>query len=169
MLENALVLRLGTLHGISDRMRFDLVVNALTRDAVMKGEVTIFGGKQHRPLIHVQDAAEFIRYAIGENVFVPGAYNLLSENKTIREIASDVNSVAGITINMVDTPFEDNRDYMASTKKLEEDYFKLTSQKLTRSSAFDIAKLLTSGRIKDPYDARYANLSSLEKIWKVQQ
>ena len=168
LLEDALILRLGTLHGISDRMRFDLVVNALTRDAVMKGEISVFGGKQHRPLIHVQDTADFIRYAISENVFTPGVYNLVSENKSIREIASDINSVAGITINMVDTPFEDKRDYMVSTEKLETDYFELTAQALTKASARSMAELLTSGRIKDPYDARYANLSALERIWKNQ-
>src|SRR5207249_7406853 len=51
------ILRLGTLFGLSPRMRFDLVVNLLTVRAVRLGKITIFNGHQWRPFLHVEDAA----------------------------------------------------------------------------------------------------------------
>ena len=52
------VFRMGTLYGLSPRMRFDLVVNVLTMKAVTEKKIKIFGGQQWRPLVHVADAAE---------------------------------------------------------------------------------------------------------------
>ncbi|MBI2644506.1 MAG: NAD-dependent epimerase/dehydratase family protein [Candidatus Wildermuthbacteria bacterium] len=53
-------LRFGTLYGLSYRMRFDLVVNTFAKKAVKDREILLFGGKQWRPLVHVQDAARAI-------------------------------------------------------------------------------------------------------------
>lgn len=50
------VLRLGTLFGLSPRMRFDLIVNLLVAQAASLGRITIWNGKQWRPFLHVQDA-----------------------------------------------------------------------------------------------------------------
>jgi len=56
------ILRLSTVCGVSERMRFDLLVNTLTACATMQGKIRVFGGSQWRPNIHVQDAAEaFLR------------------------------------------------------------------------------------------------------------
>ncbi|MFH1411688.1 MAG: NAD-dependent epimerase/dehydratase family protein [Candidatus Omnitrophota bacterium] len=52
-----IVLRMATLYGLSPRMRFDLVVNQLTAEAVVRKKINIFGGKQWRPFLHVSDAA----------------------------------------------------------------------------------------------------------------
>lgn len=52
------ILRFGTIFGWGKRMRFDLVANLLTAKAVIDGEITIFGGKQFRPFLHVEDAAD---------------------------------------------------------------------------------------------------------------
>ena len=60
---DALIFRLGTLHGISDefsRIRFDLVVNTLVMRAFAHGKINVFGGKQYRPMLHVRDAARAI-------------------------------------------------------------------------------------------------------------
>jgi len=51
------ILRMATLYGLSPRMRFDLILNVLSLHAFVKGEITIYGGKQWRPLVHVADAA----------------------------------------------------------------------------------------------------------------
>ena len=52
------ILRMATLYGLSPRMRFDLVINLLTAQVVTEGKITIFGGNQWRPFLHVGDAAE---------------------------------------------------------------------------------------------------------------
>src|SRR6185436_13010148 len=59
------VLRMATLYGLSPRMRFDLVLNVLVRDAVTKRQIMIHGGKQWRPLVHVEDAADAYVLCLG--------------------------------------------------------------------------------------------------------
>lgn len=51
------VLRFGTVYGLSGRTRFDLVINLLTAKAIKEGKITVFGGGQWRPFLHVNDAA----------------------------------------------------------------------------------------------------------------
>ncbi len=58
------VLRFGTVYGLSGRTRFDLVVNLLTAKAIVEGRITVFGGAQWRPFLHVDDAALAIQQAV---------------------------------------------------------------------------------------------------------
>ncbi len=58
------ILRLSTIYGLSGRTRFDLVVNLLTAKAFVDGEITIYGGNQWRPFLHVEDAAKAISTVI---------------------------------------------------------------------------------------------------------
>src|SRR3989442_7061159 len=60
------ILRFGTVYGLSPRMRFDLAVNFLAQQAVREGAVSIFGGTQWRPFVHVADIARGIVMAIDE-------------------------------------------------------------------------------------------------------
>jgi nucleoside-diphosphate-sugar epimerase len=55
-----IILRLSTIYGLSGRPRFDLVINLLTAKAVVDHEITVFGGDQYRPFLHVDDAARAI-------------------------------------------------------------------------------------------------------------
>ena len=54
---NPVILRFGTIYGFSGRTRFDLVVNLLTAKAIVEGQITVMGGDQWRPFVHVEDAA----------------------------------------------------------------------------------------------------------------
>lgn len=76
-----IILRFATLYGLSPRPRFDLVVNLLSAQAVCNGEVTIFGGEQWRPFIHVDDAAEVITKCLG--------YPFLSDSSNIFNVGSN--------------------------------------------------------------------------------
>ena len=58
------ILRFGTVYGLSGRTRFDLVINLLTAKAVMEGKITVFGGGQWRPFLHVDDAASALMKAV---------------------------------------------------------------------------------------------------------
>ena len=85
---NAIIFRLGTLFGISDefsRIRLDLVVNILVTKALTEGKLTVFGGEQWRPLLHVTDVANAIAHTI--NSEVTGIFNLHYENFKIIDIA----------------------------------------------------------------------------------
>ena len=81
-----MVFRLGTLYGLGDlhsRIRLDLVVNILSMRAARGDPLTVFGGEQWRPLLHVRDAAEAFVFSIEKNL--SGLYNLSRENYQIKD------------------------------------------------------------------------------------
>ncbi|MFE6053195.1 NAD-dependent epimerase/dehydratase family protein [Kitasatospora sp. NPDC056446] len=61
------LLRFATVHGLSPRMRFDLAVNVMTAHAVSGGAVTVYGGTQWRPFLHVEDAAAAVQLVLGDD------------------------------------------------------------------------------------------------------
>jgi len=87
---NSIIFRLGTLFGISDefsRIRLDLVVNILVTKALTEGKLTVFGGEQWRPLLHVNDVANAIEQTIDSET--NGIFNLHYKNfKIILENSS---------------------------------------------------------------------------------
>lgn len=116
------ILRFSTLYGWSYRMRFDLVVNLFCALAHYKKELTVFGGDQWRPFIHVGDAANAISRVLESPLpLVSGkAYNVGSNNGnyTIAQIASMVRKVFGdIKINK-DNSIKDLRNYYVSFSKI---------------------------------------------------
>jgi nucleoside-diphosphate-sugar epimerase len=161
--KQALILRLGTLHGLSERMRFDLVVNILTMRAILNGQIEVFGGKQYRPLLSVKDAAEFIASLVDRD-WQPGIYNLASENLSILEVAQIVKEeIPEVKINIVDSPFEDKRNYRVDSSKAEK-LLGFKGKRFVRDSVRELAELVRSGRIKDFSNLRYANLSTLQNL-----
>jgi nucleoside-diphosphate-sugar epimerase len=82
------ILRPATVCGLSPRMRLDLTVNLLTMQALMTGTVTVFGGRQVRPHIHIDDLVDLYLFALEHRL--PGVYNAAFENLTVLEIAECV-------------------------------------------------------------------------------
>lgn len=84
------ILRFATLYGLSSRMRFDLAVNIMTAKAALENEVTVYGGDQWRPFLHVRDAARAILYALEptSSSTSPEIYNCGSEmeNYPLKEL-----------------------------------------------------------------------------------
>lgn len=82
---SARLLRFATIHGISPRMRFDLAVNVMTANAVARGSVTVFGGTQWRPFLHVEDAAAAVQLVLGhDGLDAPSVYNCGSREENYR-------------------------------------------------------------------------------------
>lgn len=119
-------LRPATVCGYSPRMRFDLTINILTNHAVNKGVITVFGGTQKRPNIHVDDVTElYINMLEYPAEKVAGeTFNVGYENFTVAELANFVKTAverafpekAPITITT--TPSNDNRSYHVSSQKI---------------------------------------------------
>lgn len=112
----SLIFRLGTLYGLSDtyaRLRVDLVLNVLTIRAVLEGVMSVFGGQQYRPLLHVRDVATA---AVPElETGSVGIFNLASENTTILDLAERIQRVqTASTIELTDLSFQDARNYRVS-------------------------------------------------------
>lgn len=162
---NALIFRLGTLFGISDtfsRIRFDLVVNTLVMRALMHGRISIFGGQQYRPHLHVRDAAGAICSCLESKA--RGIYNLASENTTILELAMRIKSFfPGLVIEASDSAFQDNRNYrVSSVKAIKELGFK--PEFFIEDGIRELKAVLEEGRIKNSFISRFSNFLYLKPL-----
>lgn len=115
------ILRLGTLFGASHRMRFDLAINLFIAQAMNKEKLTVFGGEQWRPFLHVDDAAEAFSFAVENKM--EGTYNVVWKNLTINQMAKDVKKLIPAQVEL-SKDIIDKRDYRVSGKKLERFGFK---------------------------------------------
>jgi nucleoside-diphosphate-sugar epimerase len=159
---NVIIFRLGTLFGISDqysRIRLDLVVNILVTKALMENKMSVFGGDQWRPLLHVNDVANAIDATIETQV--NGIFNLHYQNFKIIEIAEEIRKKI-TTAEIIKTPlkFQDARNYqVTSDKLLRETGFKAEID--LKIGVDEIYELISKKRIKDISDPRYSNQNFL--------
>lgn len=160
--KNAIIFRLGTLFGVGDlfsRIRMDLVVNTLTVRAHRQGKISIFGGDQFRPLLHVRDSAR----AIVENLDTShtGVFNLARQNVRIIDLAYQVrNHFPDLTIEQTSMKFQDARNYRVTCEKAE----KILCFKAKYSiddGIEEIKELLDSCRLRDVDNPRYTNQTYL--------
>jgi len=109
--------RPATICGFSRRMRLDLAVNLLTYQALSNGEISILGGKQYRPNIHLQDMIDvYLHFVQNFEHLQSGNYNAGFENLTIEEIAEIIRSI--IPANVTYKESNDNRSYRLDSSKL---------------------------------------------------
>ncbi len=115
------ILRPSTVCGYAPRLRLDLSVNILTNLAVNTGVITVFGGTQQRPNIHIDDVSdlyvkmlEYSKQKIAGQIFNAG-----NENMSILEIAKRVKKIVGKQVKMTLSPSsDDERSYRVSWKKI---------------------------------------------------
>ncbi|HET9952588.1 MAG TPA: NAD-dependent epimerase/dehydratase family protein [Candidatus Eisenbacteria bacterium] len=154
------ILRFGTVYGLSPRMRFDLVVNLLTLRAVRKGEITIFGGSQWRPFVHVGDIARALELAMGEPLPI-GADPILNvgdnlENYQLRDLKDEYEKVVpDVRVNIA-AEATDPRTYRVSFDRIER-LWGFRASRRVRDGIEEIAKALRAGAIPDPEHPRYVN------------
>jgi nucleoside-diphosphate-sugar epimerase len=110
-------IRPATVCGVSPRMRLDVSVNMLSYQALKNGKITVFGGDQTRPNIHIQDIANVYRHFIAHPEIESGCYNAGFENISILDIAERVNTKIGAEI--VVSASNDPRSYRQDSSKLQ--------------------------------------------------
>jgi nucleoside-diphosphate-sugar epimerase len=108
------IIRPATVCGMSPRMRLDLTVNLLTMQALTRGAMTVFGGAQIRPNIHVDDLVDLYLFAFERRL--AGTYNAGFENLSVMEIAQRIAAVVPATIAIL--PSNDPRSYRLSSERL---------------------------------------------------
>ena len=162
-----IILRLSTVFGHSYRPRFDLVVNTLTAKAVTEGNMTIFGGDQWRPNVHVADVAKAIILVLESPLNIVGnqIFNVGHEqhNHTINQLGQMVKEIiptASLTRDNNDT---DKRNYKVSFKKIRE-LLNFKPDYDVRDGIKEMAEVLKRGLIKDYRNPRYSNVKYLEDI-----
>ena len=159
------MLRFGTVYGMSDRMRFDLVVNILTAKAVMEGAMTVFHGKTWRPMIHVDDAAnsyitvlEAPDELVNREIFNVGSN---SQNYQMIELGRLVEqAIPGSQLKQVSIN-EDERNYRVSFDKISK-LLGYKTEKTVLDGIEEIADSLRNGKIKNYKDDIYYNVHLME-------
>ncbi len=109
------ILRPATVCGLSPRMRLDVAVNMLTIQALVDGKITVFGGDQMRPNIHIEDVTDLYIYLL-ENPHLTGIYNAGFENLTILEIANKISKKIPCEIVVLES--KDPRSYRINSNKI---------------------------------------------------
>ena len=115
-------IRPATVCGYSPRQRLDVVVNILTNLAYRKREITVFGGTQLRPNIHIEDMVEAYIAVLRAPVDVIAGqiYNAGYENQPVSELAEIVRQVIGTDVKLTTTSTDDNRSYHISSQKIKD-------------------------------------------------
>jgi len=114
------VIRPATVCGFSKRQRLDVIVNILTNLAYHKNEITVLGGNQLRPNIHIKDMLRSYELLINANKdLINGQiFNAGWENKSVNDIASDVRDAIGEGVKIIKKVSNDNRSYHISSEKI---------------------------------------------------
>lgn len=169
--KDAITFRLGTLFGVGDlfsRVRLDLAVNTLVVKAYSFRRITVYGGDQFRPLLHVRDAAQ----AIVQNVESEhcGIFNLHGENVRIIDLAFQIrNHFPDVEIERTEMKFVDARNYRVKSEKAIS-AFGFFPKYTVDNGIKELKALLQEGRIKNIGNERYSNhrllKSSLENLLK---
>lgn len=158
------ILRFGTLYGLSGRYRFDLAVNLLTAKALIDGEISIFGGNQWRPFVHVQDSARSIMHVLSApletvrgQIFNVGSdeqnYPIWKIGELIRSYVPDVN-----VVNRGDET--DPNNYRVSFNKLRK-VLGFTPIWTVEKGIEQVIEAIQTGQVRDYREPQYSNIKFL--------
>jgi len=150
------IVRPATVCGYSPRMRLDVSVNLLTMQALAKGKITVFGGDQVRPNIHIEDITDLYLHLI-DHPEITGIYNAGFENISIMDIAKLIAKYLPVDIDV--TPSNDPRSYRINSDKLLSTGFK--PKKNVDNAIHEIIEKYRSGELKD--EDHFYNLRWMEK------
>ena len=159
-------IRPATVCGYSPRQRLDVVVNILTNLAYHKREISVFGGGQLRPNIHIADMVAAYRVLItAPKEKVAGKiFNAGYENQPVREIAETVKAVVGDDVKLVTTPTDDNRSYHISSEKIKEELGFVATHTI-QQAVEDLCNAFDKGLLPDSMDNEmYFNIKRMQSL-----
>jgi len=159
------ILRLATIYGKSSRPRFDLVINLLTAKAVLDKEITIIGGSQWRPVMHVTDAARAIIKVlespidkVGGEIFNVGSNR---QNYRIKDLAKIVKRVVPSAKIKYIGKDADQRSYRIDFSKLK-NVLSFKTSMTVKKGVEEIKDWIKKEKIKDYQNIEYSNVKSLK-------
>jgi nucleoside-diphosphate-sugar epimerase len=161
-----LILRPSTVCGYSPRLRLDLTVNILTNHAVNNRKITVFGGKQMRPNIHIADMVQaYIKSLEWPDEAIDGKiFNVGFDNFTVSEIADKVRKVVGEDIEIVTTATDDNRSYHVSSEKIRKELGFIANHTV-EDAISDLVASFRTGKIPNAMtDSRYYNIRTMQEL-----
>ncbi|MDA7510434.1 SDR family oxidoreductase [Verrucomicrobia bacterium] len=158
------ILRFGTIYGFSGRIRFDLVVNLLTAKAVREGKITLFGGDQWRPFVHVDDAAKGVLLCL----LAPGSavdgeiFNIGSDeqNHTLEQVGKLIQELVPSAELVEMGSDSDRRNYKVSFAKIRETLGFVPSWSL-KMGIQQVKDALNNKLVGDYKENRYSNIRTI--------
>lgn len=150
------IVRPATVCGYSPRMRLDVSVNMLTIQALTKGLITVFGGDQTRPNIHIDDITDLYLFLLDSKT--PGIFNAGFENLSILEIAQLVTAVVPANIKISES--NDPRSYRVNSDKLLQIGFK--PKKSVKVAVDELVQRYQRSELKD--EDHFYNIRTMKKL-----
>ncbi len=160
------IIRPSTVCGYSPRMRLDLTVNILTNHAINKGQITVFGGEQKRPNLHIEDMADLYLFLLEqpEEKIHKKIYNVGYENFRVKEIAEMVRDTLGGNVPIVTTPTNDKRSYHVSSRKIKEE-LGFEAKHTIEEAVKDLCEAFDKGQLPEPLDNEmYFNIKRMQNL-----
>ena len=163
---NGIIIRPATVCGFSPRQRLDVVVNILTNLAYHKREISVFGGEQLRPNIHILDMARAYEYLINAPIEkVSGqVFNAGYENQTVNNLAELVKKVLGGDISIKKVKSDDNRSYHISSEKIKK-ILNFSTQKTIEDAIRDLKDAFDQKKLSETLtNENYFNIKKMNNI-----
>ena len=166
------IFRPATVCGYAPRLRLDLSVNILTNHAVTNNRITVFGGSQLRPNLHVQDYADLCKLLLTapSEKIANQIFNCGYQNMAIIEIAHMVKKVVEqefpgkAPIEIVTTPTDDNRSYHINSDKIK-NVLGFKPKHTIEEAVRDLCRAFREGKIVNSFaDDRFYNVRTLKKL-----
>lgn len=166
------IIRPATVCGYSPRMRFDLTVNILTNLAVHKGVITVFGGTQKRPNVHIEDITDlYVELLETPAELIDGeAFNAGYENHTVAQLAEFVRTVVEdeypekAPIKVDTSASNDNRSYHVSSQKIAEK-IGWKPKRTIEDAVRDLCKAFKEGKFPDSMtNENYVNVRTVKAL-----
>lgn len=160
------ILRLGTVYGLSGRTRFDLVVNLLSAKAVVDGQITVTGGDQWRPFVHVHDAARAIYHAheahieqLGDTIFNVGSEK---QNYTLYKVGETIKGIVPSAELICTSANGDARNYRVNFSRIRR-VLNFEPEWSLEAGIHQVVDELRSGGIADYRHPKYSNVKFLSE------
>lgn len=161
-----LTLRPATVCGYAPRLRLDVIVNMLTSLAYHKGEISVFGGDQLRPNIHIRDMVDlYVNSLKWPSEKIAGKiYNAGYQNRTVSEIAEIIKSLVGPQVTIKTTETDDKRSYRVNSDKIAKELGFIAKHTI-EEAVESLLSAFKAGKVPDALTSDcYSNIKTLKKI-----
>lgn len=159
-------IRPATVCGYSRRQRLDVVVNILSNLAYHNRKISVFGGKQLRPNIHISDMVEaYVALLDAPDQLIAGKiFNAGYENQSVEELALLVQDVMGDDVELIQTPTNDNRSYHISSARIRE-VLGFVPRHSIRDAVVDMKQAFDAGLLPNSLtDEKYFNIKRMQSV-----
>ncbi len=164
------IIRPATVCGYSPRQRLDLTVNILTSLAINQRRITVFGGAQKRPNIHIEDISDLYVELLDTpaDMIAGKTFNAAYQNHTVAQLGEMVRSIVSRQmpelgpIALETVPSNDTRSYHVSSEKIKRE-LGWSPQRTIEDAGIDLCAAFRAGQIPDPLnDIRYYNVKTVQ-------